>query len=360
MSQRGKQIISVVGIVILILAFLQFQYNIFGFSEEKGPAESTQTGNMSQNPATPVRFVQVDPRAFQEKVKVTGSVMANESVELRSETNGKVDLINFKEGDRVRKGQLLVSINVDDLRAQLERARYTQKLRENTEYRQQQLLEREAISQEEYDLALTELKTAQADVRILEASIAKSEIRAPFDGIIGLRKISMGSYISPNTEIANLYNINPAKIEFALPGKYVDRIQEGNEINFTVEAVKDEFIGTIYAIEPQIDQATRTVNARAITPNPDLLLKPGQFADIAITLDVKQNAILVPSQSIIPELNGHKVFVAENGSALERNVKVGTRTETQVEILDGLKEGDTVITSGLLQIRQGSPVSLIQ
>lgn len=361
MSKKGKQLGSVAGILAVVLLFLHFQYNIFGLKKrEEGPSKTPKALSSMGNAATPVRFVEISPIAFQEQIQVTGSVMANESVELRAEINGKVDKIGFKEGDMVGKGQLLVSINVEDIKAELERARYTQKLREATEYRQRQLLEREAISQEEYDLELTALRTAEADVKVLEATITKSEIRAPFSGIIGLRNISEGSYITNDTDIANLFNFDPAKIDFSIPGKYVGRIREGNEITFTVEAVKDEFKGKIYAIEPQIDPATRTVKARALIPNPGLKLKPGQFAKISITLDVRPNAILVPSQSVIPELDGHKVFVANAGQALERKVQVGTRTETEVEIVGGLQQGDTVITSGLLQIRQGSSIALIQ
>ena len=361
MSKKGKQLGSVVGILVVVLIFLHFQYNIFGLKEKPdGPSRPLKTSNPAGNLATPVRYVEINPAAFREKIQVTGSVMANESVELRAEINGKVDKIGFKEGDMVKKGQLLVSINVEDLRAELERARYSQKLREATEYRQRQLLEREAISQEEYDLELTELRTAQADVKVLEATITKSEIRAPFSGIIGLRNISEGSYITNDTDIANLFSLDPAKIDFSIPGKYVDRIRKGNEITFTIEAVTEEFRGTIYAVEPQIDPGTRTVKARALIPNPGLKLKPGQFAKISITLDVRPNAILVPSQSVIPELDGHKVFIAERGQAQERKVQVGMRTETEVEIVGGLQRGDTVITSGLLQIRQGSSIELIQ
>jgi len=219
-----------------------------------------------------VDAIVIKPKTIESKVEVTGELIPNEYVEMKSEMSGILDEINFKEGEFITKGQLLVKINVDELLAQKEKLEYTKKLRESMEFRQRQLLEREAISQEEYDQALTELQTSGADINLLTTQIKKSEIKAPFSGIMGLRQVSRGAYITPSTVIAPLYSINPAKLEFSIPGKYSNEIKVGNIVSFTVESSENTFSGKVHAIEPRIDPNTRTIRLRALCPNPGNLL----------------------------------------------------------------------------------------
>lgn len=345
-------ITSIVLVVVFLIAlpkldFLKAEEN----AQKNAPARPA-------NPVIPVNAVVVRPQPLDNKIQVTGAIQANESLEIRSEISGKVTSINFEEGQRVGKGSLLLTINNEELRAQLDKLRYSKKLKEDSEYRQRMLLEKEAISQEEYDQALTELNTSIADIRLVEAQIDKSQIRAPFDGIIGLRYVSEGSYISPQTTIATFSNIDPAKVEFSVPGKYSGDVEQGSLIEFRTESSDDVFEGEIYAIEPQIDPETRTLKMRAISPNPDRRLLPGQFASINLILDREEDALLVPSQAVIPELNGHKVFVVTNGKASARQVEVGLRTNREVEIRSGISPGDTVVISGILQIKEGTPLDV--
>jgi membrane fusion protein (multidrug efflux system) len=279
-------------------------------------------------------------------------------VVLKSEISGKIEGIYFKEGQRVAKHDLLLTINDDEIYAQLERLKYTQKLNEDIEYRMRQLLEKEAISREEYEIALTTLNTTLSDIKEREARIAKHKIYAPFDGIIGLRQISEGSYISPSDLVANIYNINPIKIEFSIPGKYTSLVDIGDSIKFVVESSSRMFTGIIYAVEPRIDPRTRTLQIRAICKNDEGILFPGQFANIDYVLDVLPNALMVPSESVIPELNSHKVYTFKNGLVNQEEVEIGLRTEDDVHITQGIQPGDTVITTGILQIRQGMPVNI--
>ena len=324
----------------------------------KPQSQGPQVVQQQERSLLPVEATVIRPRRIENIIKITGAIVANESVALKSEISGKIEKIYFQEDQRVKRGDLLLQINDDEIRAQLERLKFTQKLNEDMEYRQRQLLEREAISREEYDIALTTLNTTQSDIKEREARLAKHRIYAPFDGIIGLRQVSEGSYISPSDLVANLYNINPIKIEFSVPGKYSTMVNKGDTINFTTEATNDEFIGTIYAVEPRIDPRTRTLLIRAICRNDEEILIPGQFANIDYILDVLPDAMMVPSEAVIPELNNHKIFTYSDGLVGQEQVNIGLRTENEVQLTSGVEPCDTVITTGILQIRQGMPVSI--
>ena len=253
---------------------------------------------------------------------------------------------------------MLVSLKNDELQAQLEKLKFSKKLAVGSENRQKQLLNKEAISQEEYDISLTALNTIEADIRMVEAQLARTSIVAPFDGVLGLREISEGAYITNSTIITNFYSIDPVKIDFAIPGKYASIVSVGDVIQFETETSTEVFRGTVYAFEPQIDQNTRTLRMRAISSNEQGKLLPGQFAKIELIMSSVNDALMVPAVSVIPELNGHMLFVAQGGKAQSVPVKIGLRTESSVQILEGLNPQDTVITSGLLEIRQGSSISI--
>ena len=342
-------------VVLVVLIFLaDRKFNFISGNNSAGPI-GTET---QAETALPVSAVVVKPQALDDKLVVTGTLLANEAVEITSEITGIVERIYFKEGSKIKKGDLLLTLNVDDQEAQLEKLRFSKKLIETSEYRQRQLLEKEAISQEEYDIALTEVNTINADIKVLEAQIAKSKIRAPFDGVIGLRYISDGAFINSSTRIASLININPIKIEFSIPGKYGVVINDGDQIFFTTDASENVYEGRVYAVEPQIDQATRTLKIRAVSDNTKGELFPGLFAKVEVVLDHKENALMVPSIAVVNDLSGHKVFLERDGQVVEQKVEVGIRTATEIEIIGGIDANDTVITSGLLQIRPGSLVEI--
>ncbi len=337
--------------VLIYLADRKFHFISEGAAVAVGPAGGS-------GGSLPVSAKVIKPQPLDEKLVVTGTLVANEAVEITSEVTGIVEKIYFKEGARVKKGDLLLKLNVDDQEAQLEKFKFSKKLREASEYRQRQLLEKQAISQEEYEIALTELNTTNADVKILEVQIAKSSIRAPFDGIIGLRYISDGAFINSSTRIASLININPIKVEFSIPGKYGPVVSDGDKIYFTTDASDKTYEGTVYAVQPQVDQTTRTLSIRATSDNSEGELFPGLFTKIEVILSHKDNALMVPSIAVVNDLSGHKVFLENNGKVVEQKVTVGIRTATEIEIIDGLKAEDTVITSGILQIRPGSSVEV--
>ena len=291
-------------------------------------------------------------------VKTTGTVLANEEIEIRSEISGKITGLYFKEGQVVTKGAVLIKINDDDLQAQLKKLEYTKKLAEDNEFRQRRLLEKEAISQREYDISLTSVKTIDADIENIKAQIARTTIRAPFGGRLGLRYVSEGSYVTPSTQITTLTSSNPAKVEFSVPAKYADNVRVGSRIEYVTESSEARHTGTVYAIDPKIDPQTRTLQIRALSPNPKGSLIPGSFARIELVIDSKSSAITIPNESVVPVVNGHRVFLVKGGKAVPQSVQVGTRGAVEMEILSGLSPGDTLITTGILQVRPDAPVTV--
>ena len=303
-----------------------------------------------------VKAVVAVPRELENKINTTGSVLANEEVEIRAEVPGRITSINFKEGTMVRKGDLLVTINDSELQAELKKLQLDQKLAEDDVYRKGKLLEMKAVSQEELDVAKSNLGVIGANIELTKAQLDKTRIYAPFNGRIGLRYVSPGGYISSSNLIARMQEIDPVKVEFTVPEKYLGSIKNGRQIQFTVAGADSSFIGTIYAIEPSIDPATRTFSVRAHCSNRDALLVPGAFAKVTIILENIQNALVLPSDALIPDIRGEKVFVCKNGKARISYVAPGIRTESEVEIVRGLDPYDTVIVSGLLTMREQTPV----
>lgn len=300
----------------------------------------------------------VSPTAYQNKITTTGTVLPNEEVELRSEIAGRVTGINFEEGNRVQKGQLLLTVNDEEMRAQLQKLQSNQKLYRDMEERQRTLLEKDYISKQEYDQVSNQLATATADIQALKASLAKAYVRAPFDGIIGLRQVSEGSYVSATTPIARIVDISPVKIDFSVPGRYSSQVKEGAEITFSSEGSPELYKAKVYAIQPNIDPATRTLQVRALFNNNNQEVRPGAFVKVELALEEMDEAILVPTEAIIPEATGHKVFLSKSGKAVPQMVKIGQRSETMIQITEGIAPGDTIIRSGILQVRPGSDLSI--
>ena len=244
------------------------------------------------------------------------------------------------------------------MQAQLSKVRTAQKLAAENERRANLLLEKQAISQEEYDIASADFQSASAESELIAAQLSKATIRAPFSGIIGLRSISKGTYVSPATMVAKLVNMDQLKITFSIPEKYAARVQVGTKLTFTTSDSKEIHTAKIYAIEPEVEIATRTLKMRAIAENPDGRLYPGTFANVILPLETIDDAILVPSEALIPVQNGKKIFISENGKAKEIDVKIGARTGSSVRVISGLKAGDTILTYGVMALKNGTPVKV--
>ncbi len=293
---------------------------------------------------------------FASNLTLSGSIEANEQVDIRSEISGIVETINFEEGKSVKKGQILFRVNDLELRAQLAQIKTAQGLSSENERRAKLLLEKEAISQEEYDIASADFKSAQSRMQLIQAQLNKATVRAPFDGKIGLRYISKGTYVTPMTPIATLVNDSQVKITFSVPEKYASQITIGETITFSTSNNDGKFTAKIYAKEPEIDVATRTLKIRGLAENKDSGLLTGSFARIDLPLQVVKNALLVPTQVLIPIQNGKKMFIVKNGKAKEVIVHTGSRTEKEILITEGLTAGDTILTSGVMTLQDGMPI----
>ncbi len=350
MKSKVKTIVISASILVIIAIIVLPKI----FSSEGAVAGNNSSDRM--NSSTQVKAHIVNTESMSNKVYATGTILANEEVELRSEVSGKITHILFKEGSLVKKGDLLVKINDADLQAQLKKAESKLKLSEEKEYRQRQLRNSNLISQEEYDNTVGELNVNKADYDLIKAQIEKTEIRAPFDGVVGLRSVSEGSYVTTSTVIARLQNLNNLKIDFSIPERYSSSVKIGDELQFKVSGSNNLFTAKIYAIEPKIDPGTRTIQLRAICNSNNRELVAGAFANVELNLAKINEAILVPSVSIVPGLKGQSVYLYKEGVVVSKPVDIGVREEKRVQITSGLSKGDTVITSGILLIRPGAKV----
>lgn len=303
-----------------------------------------------------VRTRRLEPRRLVERLATTGTIYGDEQVVVRSEISGTLERIHFEEGTTVSAGQLLAEIDDDQLAAERERAFHRLELARTSERRQKDLLAQGLISQDEYDRTLSQLQVLEAELRLTEAQLEKTDIRAPFRGVIGLRGVSPGAALSPQTPIATLQALDTVKIEFSVPERYAAQIRTGDRVRFRVEGLEADYQGTIYAIEPAVDPETRSLRARARTPNPGGRLLPGSFADVEVVVREVDGALTVPAAAVIPEMGGKKVFVVEEGLAQPRIVETGIRSETEVQVVRGLAAGDEVIVTGVQRLRTGLPV----
>ncbi|CAM3692036.1 efflux RND transporter periplasmic adaptor subunit [Flavobacterium chungbukense] len=311
-----------------------------------------------KNSPTTVNGIVIKTATFDNNLSLTGSIEANEQIEIHSEVSGIVEGIFFNEGSFVNKGQVLFKVNDIELKAQLRQAVTKEGLAAENERRAKLLLQKEAISQEEADIARADHASAQAQSQLIKAQIFKTSVRAPFSGKIGLRSISPGTYITPTVLVAKLVNTGKLKITFSIPEKYASQVKSGSTIDFNVSGSDKTYNAKIYAIEPEVAVATRTLQIRAIADNTDGKLFPGTFADIKLPLNIIKDAIVVPSQAIVPVQDGKKVFVADHGKAKEVMVDATTRTDSSILILAGLKAGDTLITSGVMSLKNEAPIKV--
>jgi membrane fusion protein, multidrug efflux system len=324
--------------------------------EPAGSGPGTLTGQQDSRLAVNT-FIAV-PELIRDRIYTTGTILPNEIVDLATETSGKVVALYFKEGRSVQKGDLLLKINDSELQAQLRSAELRLELAQDIEKRQRSLLEKQGLSQAEYDVSDNDLSVQQVTIDLIRAQIDKTELRAPFSGIIGLRYVSEGSYVTSATRIATLQDIDPIKIEFSIPERHANRAGVGDVIFFTVEGHEETHRGEIYALEPLIRQDTRSLRLRARSSNQGTRLIPGSFANVELIFQEIADAISVPTVAIIPELGGTKVYLYRSGSVVPAQVVTGIRLQNTVQVVSGLATGDTVITSGIQQVFPGMPVRL--
>lgn len=298
----------------------------------------------------------VKTSALTEKVTASGNLVPAEETELHPEASGRVISLNLPEGKAVRKGDLLLKIFDEDLRTQLRKLETQLKQAEITEQRLSELLKVKGVSQQEYDLAVLQTQTIRADIELLRVNLAKTELRAPYDGVLGLRRISPGAYVTPATAITTLRSASALKLDFAVPEKYSQQLRIGQSLDFTVEGSATPHRATVQATEQRINEGSRDLQVRAVVADSRGLL-PGAFAEVSLALGNKPQALMVPNQAIIPQARDKKVILVKGGKAKFVTVKTGVRQAGMIELTDGVQPGDTICTTGMLFLRPDAQVN---
>ena len=367
MTKRAKWGVSV-AILLLIAGMIAYPQlkNKFKASQDAASVVPT-SGTSLRNQTLNINAEVLKYQSLTDKIMSTGSTLPDEEVDLAFESSGKVVAIYFTEGTHVKAGDLLAKINDKPLQAQLKKLEAQVPLAKDRVYRQRTLLEKDAVSQEAYEQVATEYEKLMADIELVKANIAQTELRAPFDGIIGLRSVSEGAYVtSSSSVIAKLTKISPLKIEFSIPESYAAEVQDGTPctskraILFRMEkdGMMQNYKATVYAVESKVDMATRTLKVRATYPNPGENILPGRYTSVEISKREIKDALAIPSEAVIPEMGKDIVYLYKNGVAEPQEITIGIRTESRVQVLQGLNVGDTLITSGVMQLRTGMKVSI--
>ncbi len=353
MNRKGKKLLWIVLLVAVVVWIMVTKSGKDGNETKAGTnGGSAGRGNL------PVSGIVAQYSKSSNGIPVNGSLLANEEVELVTEIVGKVRKIYFQEGSFVRKGQLLLKVDDADLQAQLTRSEFQKKLLAEKLERQRILLKRESISREAFDQLQTDYNMLEADIELLKVKIGRTEIRAPFDGEMGFRYVSEGSYVQPSSKIATIVDNSVLKYEFYVPERYADNQLKGWEVLFRVTGSDKLYSAQVYAVDPLIDMKTRMILLRARFRNANHELMPGMFAKGHIVFGNKDRFIAVPTEAVVPEMDGKRLWVVKKGKAVSVPVETESRDEKNVEVISGISVGDTVLTGGLMQLREGMSVSV--
>jgi len=299
------------------------------------------------------------PSLLKEELEVTGTLVANQQVDIVSELTRRIVRLNVKDGSVVKAGDLLFQMDDADLQAQLEKLRQQEKLAVLNEERLKDLIAHEAVVQQDYDQSFTNLKVLQAQIAELQVTISKTRIKAPFNGRLGIIHVYPGAIVSINTVLTNIQDNSVVKVEFSVPEKYAAIITPGSDQKFTVASDAKPYSAKVVARESKVDQNTRTLLVRAVSPNPGGVLLPGQSARLNLSLHASNTALMLPSQAMMPSSKGYSVYVSRNNKAQPVAIGIGQRNADAVEVLQGLQPGDTVITSNMLRLIPGTAIKFI-
>jgi membrane fusion protein (multidrug efflux system) len=355
-----RPLLIAAGIILALILGKIFLFN--GNSESKNDSSSNKKsaggGNLGKSgPSKPmaVSTIVVSLSNSERVIFSSGTTVANEEVEVKSEISGKIVKLNIPEGSVVSKGFLIAKIKDDDILAQLKKIDLEEKLALQIEARQKKLLDINAISREEFEISQNKVLTLNADKELLRVQLAKTEIRAPFSGKIGLKNISLGAYVTPANIITTVVQFNPIKLDFTIPEKYINEVKVGKNIKFQTDGSNSDYFAKVIAIDPKVDETLRTLKVRAISQNPGSQLIPGMFIKVYLNLSNAQS-IMIPTETVIPVTEGKVVYLKRNGIVEEVKIETGLRDASTLQVLSGLNIGDSLITSGLMTLKVGSPV----
>lgn len=348
-------------------------FSACGGKGKKNSDQSSQGGPQKQPPLS-VEAMVVAAKELNSDIEMPGTLLANESTEIHPEISGRLVLLNIKEGALVGKGTLLAKIYDGDLQArlksldvQLKKSEVQLAIAQQSEKRSAQLLKIQGISQQDYDLTVLQVNNIMADMGIIKAqmdevraSMTKTNIHAPYSGKLGLKNISPGSFITPSTIITTISQVNQLKLQFNVPEKYAALVKKGQTVDFKVDGSEKSFTASVLATEDAVEENTRSLAVRALVTGSDPDLVPGAFARVKIVLGKNEDALMIPTGSIVPQGRKKLIYLFKNNKAVSTEITTGVRDSASVEVLTGLNKGDTVITTGLLFLKPNSDVKLLK
>ncbi len=308
----------------------------------------------TERPAVVVEVIVAGTEDVASSLEVNGSVLANEMAELRPEVSGRLTYLNLPDGAMVKEGTLLARVNDADLQAQLEQQKTQLDLANKTLKRLSDLLKVNGVNQADYDAALSQVNTIQANMKVINAQIDKTVIRAPFSGELGIRVVSPGAYVTPQTLIGSIHQTDKVKIDFTVPETFTSLVEKGNKVKIQTDGFAENLDATITAIEPQINTVSRNIKVRAKLIKG--IIHPGAFVKVYLTQI--RRGIMVPSNAIIPDALSNQVVIVRNGKATFVNVETGLRNANLVELTSGVSPGDSIIVSGMLFVRPKASVKV--
>lgn len=350
MSKFKRYLVAI--IVLFIIALIAYKFILASSTSNSKEAKPTAFSNVvGQLEGLIIRTSELD-----QNIEVSGTILPYEETILMSEVAGRVVQLNLPEGQSIKKGTLLVKLFDGDLQAQLKMLQVQLKIAENNEQRMQTLFAVKGTSQQEYDASMLQVNNLQAQIEVMKVNIGKTEIRAPYDGVLGLKKISIGQYITPSTQIITIRDIKSLKMDFSIPERYGSTMAQGANIEFTVSGSVKTYKAKVIANEKSIESDSRNLNVRAQITNVNSELIPGAFAKVKANLGSISNAIMIPTAAIVPQANLKKVFIAKNGIAKSVTIKTGIRESGTIEVLSGIEAGDTLVVTGIMFVKPNSPI----
>jgi membrane fusion protein (multidrug efflux system) len=319
-------------------------------------SQKTDTSKQKTAPPILVDALIASAKPVSNTLEVNGTVVANEYVELHPEASGRLTYLYVPEGKLIKKGTLIAKLNNADLQAQVDKSKVALDLAEKTEQRDKQLLAVNGLNQSDYDAALNIVNGFKADIEYNQALLDKTILKAPFDGYIGLRQVSVGAYVTPATLIATLLQLDKIKIDFTIPEDYSSTVKVGGTVDVDMDENGKTRKAKIVAIEPQVNLSTRNMTVRAILENSKA--NPGSFAKVILHSGLNKSAIMIPTNALIPDDKNNQVVIVKNGTAIFSNVTTGIRLSNNVEITAGIEPGDTIVVTGVLFARPKAPLQI--
>jgi membrane fusion protein (multidrug efflux system) len=329
----------------------------FSCGSNKNENEPKTENKKNNQPQAVVGYI-VRPGSISEDLKLPAHLLPEEATEIHAETSGIIQTLSVREGETVQEGALLAKLNDDELQAQLKKLNVQLQIAVKTEERNKELLSINGISQQDYDLSFLQVSNINADIELVKSQIRKTEVRAPFTGKIGFRNISPGAYITPATAITTIRQLQTLKLEFSIPDKYAAGIRQGDQFYFNVQGSSSLYTAKVYATESFVNEETRGMKVRCRVAGNDPALVAGAFASVNLNTGGGNQSLMIPTQSIIPQARGKKVILYRGGIAQMTDVQTGLRDSSRIEILSGLREGDTILVTGLMSVKQDNPVKL--